>query len=496
MKLRDLIARINPAPRVVGSLDTEVTDITADSRQVAPGYLFVAERGVNVDGHTFIPRAVEAGAAAVVCETLPAEPAEGVAWVVVESSAEALGWIAAARFGYPSEKLTLVGVTGTNGKTTTATLLYQMARMLGEKAGLLSTVVNRVDTLAVPATHTTPDAISLQRLLARMVEAGCTFCAMEVSSHAAAQRRIAGLRFRGGVFTNLTRDHLDYHGTFDNYLRAKKSFFDSLPASAFALANADDRNGAVMLQNTPARKATYSLRQQATFTAAVVEDRLDGMLLRIDGHEVETRFTGRFNAYNLLAVYGAARLCGWEQADVLKALSALRPVDGRMQTFTNCGVTAIVDYAHTPDALENVLATIREVITPGARIITVTGAGGDRDRGKRPLMAAAAARLGHTVVLTADNPRSEDPMDIIAQMLEGIPAADRGRAIVEPDRATAIARAVAMAQPGDVVLVAGKGHEDYQIVGTEKRHFDDREHVARALRACPIKYVKAEAVSH
>lgn len=480
MKLHQLLERISPLSEI-SRPELIVSGITADSRAVAPGWLYVAVRGANVDAHRFIPQAVDAGASVVVCEHLPEEVSPGVEWVVVPDSAIALGEIAAAWYGHPSEFLTLVGVTGTNGKTTIATLLYEMAHRMGEKAGLLSTVVNIIDTTRVAATHTTPDPISLQALLRRMVDAGCTFCAMEVSSHACAQHRIAGLKFAGGIFTNLTRDHLDYHKTFDNYLQAKKSFFDSLAPDSFALTNLDDRNGEVMLQNTRGRKASYSLRSQATFTARILEDRPGGMLMLFGATEVETHFMGRFNASNLLAVYGTGVLIGWEKEDVLRAISELRPVAGRMQTFTNGRVTAIVDYAHTPDALSNVLSTIAEVIDPDRRIITVCGCGGDRDKGKRPIMAATAVAGSDLVVLTSDNPRTEDPDEILSQMLQGVPSGDRDRTTVIPDRARAIAYAIEQAAEGDVVLVAGKGHEDYQIIGTEKHHFDDREQVCQHL---------------
>lgn len=484
MKLSRLIEHLSPQQPLTRP-DLEPADVTSDSRAVVPGGLYVAVRGANIDAHSFIPDAVSAGASVIVCEELPSDPSPEVEWVTVPDSAVALGEIASAWYGHPSEKLTLVGVTGTNGKTTIATLLYEMARRMGEKAGLLSTVINKIGDRAVPSTHTTPDPLSLQRLLREMVDDGCSFCAMEVSSHACAQHRIAGLKFAGGIFTNLTRDHLDYHKTFDNYLAAKKSFFDSLGPEAFALTNADDRNGAVMLQNTRARKGSYSLRARADYVGSVIEDRLSGMLMLIDGTEVETRFVGRFNASNLLAVYGAGRLIGWEKDEVLRVLSALEPVAGRMQTFTNGTVTAIVDYAHTPDALDNVLSTITEVVEDDSRIITVCGCGGDRDKGKRPLMAATAAAYSSVVVLTSDNPRTEDPDEILRQMLEGIPAGERGKTLVIPDRAEAIARAVDMARKGDVVLVAGKGHEDYQITGTVKHHFDDREQVCRRLGIGP-----------
>lgn len=461
--------------------DKPLQGITADSRKVQPGWVFVAEKGVSVDGHDFIGNAIAAGAAAVVCEHIPDIQAQDVAWLVVPDSVKALGRLAAWWYGYPSHKLTLVGVTGTNGKTTIATLLYDMAGIMGEKAGLISTVVNRVGDRSEPSTHTTPDPLTINRLMHEMVEDGCTFCAMEVSSHACAQQRIHGLKFAGGVFTNLTRDHLDYHGTFDNYLKAKKSFFDGLSADAFALTNADDRNGSVMLQNCKARCADYSVRRAATFRGKVIEDRIDGMTMSFDGTEVETRFVGRFNASNLTAVYGASMLIGWDREDVLRGISSLSPVAGRMDTIhSSDGRTAIVDYAHTPDALTNVLATITEVIGDGA-IITVTGAGGDRDKGKRPLMAAEAVKYSDMVVITSDNPRSEDPADIAADMLAGVPAESRGKVTVILDRKEAIVHALELARPGDAVLVAGKGHETYQIIGGETHHFDDREVVRHAF---------------
>ncbi len=466
----------HPAPAAM-----ELAGITADSRQVKPGWVFVAEKGVAVDGHDFIGKAVDSGAAAVVCERLPEKPHGNVVWIKVADSVAALGELASWWYGYPSHKLTLVGITGTNGKTTIATLLYEMAREMGEKSGLISTVVNRIDLLSEPSTHTTPDPLTINRLLHQMAEAGCTFCAMEVSSHACAQRRIHALKFAGGVFTNLTRDHLDYHGTFDNYLRAKKSFFDSLPADAFALTNADDRNGAVMLQNCKARCADYSVRGAATFRSKVIESRIDGMTMTFDGTEMETPFVGRFNASNLTAVYAASMLIGWDREDVLRGLSKLLPVAGRMETIRSSdGRTAIVDYAHTPDALANVLATITDVAAGGA-IITVTGAGGDRDKGKRPLMAAEAVKYSDMVVITSDNPRSESPADIAADMLAGVAPEQRGKVEVILDREEAIRHAIAMAGPTDVVLVAGKGHETYQIIGGETRHFDDREVVRQGF---------------
>ena len=475
--LADLLDAIEMVPQA----DCEITGVTSDSREVSPGMLFVAVPGVAVDGHKYIPKALAAGAAAVVCQYADAVPAGTPAFEVADSR-EALGRLASRFYGDPSDELKLVGVTGTNGKTTTATLLYEMARLRGHKAGLISTVANIVDTDSEPAEHTTPDPVKLNALLRRMADAGCSHVFMEVSSHAADQHRIAGLTFAGGIFTNLTRDHLDYHRTFDNYLRAKKSFFDGLGPDAFALSNADDRNGAVMLQNTAARKAFYSVCQPADFTVKLIEDRLDGMLIEIGARQVETRFTGRFNASNLAAVYGAAVLLGATPDEAMVALSALRPVAGRFQTFRNTdGVTAIVDYAHTPDALENVLDTIAEIVDENVRVITVCGAGGDRDRGKRPMMARSAADRSDFVILTSDNPRSEDPAAIIAEMTAGLNAAQLERTECIVDRAEAIRRAAALARPGDVILVAGKGHETSQVIGTTEYFFDDRIEVCKAL---------------
>lgn len=464
---------------------TDVPDITADSRAVVPGGCFVAVRGVAVDGHRFISAALEKGAAIIVAEELPDELPQGVVGVLVPDSRAALGRLASRFYGDPSDELTLVGVTGTNGKTTVATLLYEIAHMRGLKAGLLSTVENKIDTETVPADHTTPDPVQLNRLLRRMVEAGCTFASMEVSSHAADQHRISGLTFAGGIFTNITRDHLDYHKTFDAYLAAKKSFFDMLPDHAFALTNVDDRNGLVMLQNTEARpRATYSLRDMADFHVRIIENRIDGMLLEFDGQQVETMFVGRFNASNLAAVYGATRLLGVPKDEALLYMSRLVPVAGRFQPFRSPdGVTAIVDYAHTPDALVNVLDTIAEVAREDANVITVCGAGGDRDKGKRPLMARAAADRSDFVILTSDNPRTEDPEAILADMKAGLIAGDADKVLSIADRGEAIRKAAEMACPGDIILLAGKGHEDYQVIGTEKIHFDDREEIKAAFAA-------------
>jgi len=458
-----------------------ITDIQSDSRKVTQGSLFVACKGVNVDGHDYIAQALQQGAAAVVCERIP-ENAEALVnksnCFIVANSAEALGRLASVWYGEPSVRMRVTGVTGTNGKTTVATLLYNLFRRLGYKAGLLSTVCNYIDDEAVPATHTTPDPLAIQSLMARMVSAGCDYCFMEVSSHAIDQKRISGIDFDGGIFTNLTRDHLDYHGTVDNYLRAKKAFFDALPPTAFALTNVDDKNGDVMLQNTKARKLTYSLTTLADFKARIMEQHLNGTEMEINGIPVSTHFTGRFNAYNLLAVYGAATALGVPSEEALIALSALKPVAGRFETFTSGkGFTAIVDYAHTPDALENVLDSINNTLRGRGEVLTVVGAGGNRDRGKRPLMAKAAVRRSNRLILTSDNPRFEEPDDIIADMWAGLNDEERQRTLRITDRREAIRTAAALARKGDVILIAGKGHEDYQDVKGVKYHFDDREEV-------------------
>lgn len=481
--LKSLIQNVKVV-ETVGSLDSNISGLTADSRQVEPGGMFVAVPGTVVDGHDFIDKAVAAGAVAIVCERMPEHKADGVTYIATDNAAKALGIIAAEWHDNPSRKLKLIGVTGTNGKTTIATLLYEMARLNGQKAGLLSTVVNKIEEREIASTHTTPDPLELNALLDDMVKAGCSFVAMEVSSHAAAQHRIAGLQFAGGVFTNLTRDHLDYHKTVEAYLAAKKSFFDGLPKGAFALTNADDRTGMVMLQNTAAKCCSYSLRSDADFRGAIVENRLDGMSMTFNGKEVETLFSGKFNASNLTAVYGAAILSGFDPEQVLISMSRLVPVAGRFQPFKSAdGVTAIVDYAHTPDALVNVLQTIRDIIGNGHRIITVCGAGGNRDKGKRPIMAAEATRRSDLTILTSDNPRNEDPQTIIDEMMTGVPTDRRRSVSTIVDRREAIFRAVREAQAGDVVLVAGKGHENYQIINGETHHFDDREQVTEALNA-------------
>lgn len=463
-----------------GAAVSEVSGVESDSRQVKPGYLFVAVRGASVDGHTFIPQAMAQGAKVIVCEEFPTELNGEVSYIKVDDSAVAFGMLASAWYGNPSRELTLVGVTGTNGKTTTATLLYEMFRSLGYKAGLLSTVCNYIDTVKVPATHTTPDPLHLHRLLREMVDAGCQYAFMEVSSHSAAQHRIAGLDFDGAIFTNLTRDHIDYHKTVEAYLKAKKSFFDGLPEGSFALTNIDDKSGLVMLQNTRAEKHTYSLRMMADFKARIIESRIDGMTLEINGKTVEVMFVGKFNAYNLLAVYGTTCLLGQNPDEVLRKMSLLVPVAGRFQTLhSSRGYTVIVDYAHTPDALNNVLTSIREVLGNRGHIITVVGAGGNRDKGKRPMMAREAVNLSDRVILTSDNPRFENPNDILNDMLAGLDAEQRRKTLTQVDRREAIRTATQFANPGDVILVAGKGHEDYQEIEGVKHHFDDKEEVEK-----------------
>lgn len=475
MKLGDLLDGV-ACLSVEGDLNVDVHAIHFDSRKVDRNDLFVAQRGVNIDGHVFIDKAVAAGAGAVVCEQLPENLSRHVTYVVTEDSSDALGRMAANYYGNPSEKMKLVGVTGTNGKTTTATLLYELIRLLGGKAGLLSTVCNYIGEEKVAATHTTPDALEINALMRRMVDAGCEYCFMEVSSHAIDQKRISGLDFDGAIFSNITHDHLDYHKTFKAYIEAKKAFFDGLSARAFALTNLDDKNGTVMLQNTVARKYTYSCKRMADFNAKVIERHMDGTLLTLNGREVWTKFTGDFNAYNLLAVYSSACLLGLENEEVLQAMSLLVPVSGRFETvLSSTGIMAIVDYAHTPDALENVLSTIQDLKGKNNQVITVVGAGGDRDRTKRPEMAEVACRLSDKVILTSDNPRSEEPSAIIEEMRAGIPRHEEVKVLAISDRKEAIRTALMLARKGDLVLVAGKGHENYQEIKGVKYHFDDKE---------------------
>ena len=462
------------------SSDPLITGLTFDSREVKAGDCFFALRGTQVDGHDYIERATEAGAAAVVCEQLPEHLSDDVCYVVVENSSSAMADIAAAYYDHPSSELHLVGVTGTNGKTTIATLLYDLYRRMGYRAGLISTVVYRIDEREIPSTHTTPDAIRLNAMLREMVDCGCDYCFMEVSSHSLVQDRVRGLKFRGAMFTNLTHDHLDYHGTYAEYIRAKKLLFDRLDKQAFALVNIDDRNGEVMVQNCKAHIARYSLRQMADYRAKVLEMLFDGMLLRIAQQEVWVSFIGRFNAYNLLCVYGAAVELGAQEGEVLQALSALRSVSGRFEPLrSKGGITAIVDYAHTPDALENVISTINEIRTPAQRLFVVCGCGGDRDATKRSEMGRIASRDADVAILTSDNPRTEDPEKILDQIMQGVEPGAQALRIT--DRRQAIRTAVVMASAGDIVLVAGKGHEDYQIIGREKLHFDDREETGKAF---------------
>lgn len=475
-KLSELLAGVSVLEQS-GPAEATVSRLTYDSRSVTPGDCFFAVRGTAHDGHAYIPAAVAAGAVAVVCQRLPEQPTPGTAYVQVADTQVAMAAMAATFYDHPSRDLHLVGVTGTNGKTTTATLLYELVRALGHRAGLISTVVYRIDGQAVEATHTTPDAISLNALLRRMADAGCGYCFMEVSSHAIVQERTRGLHFAGGIFTNITHDHLDYHKTFAAYIAAKKRFFDELPRGAFALTNRDDRNGQVMVQNTRATIRTFSLHAAADYRCRIVELHPDGMLLRIDGREVWVRLIGRFNACNLLGVYAAALLLGFDREEVLRVLSTLEPVSGRFECVrAGDGTLAVVDYAHTPDALENVLRTLAEIRRPGQQLHVLCGCGGDRDRTKRPEMARIAVRCADTAILTSDNPRHESPEAILDDMAAGLQPGDRYLRIA--DRAEAIRTAALLARPGDVILLAGKGHESYQIVGDKRHHFDDRERIA------------------
>ncbi len=468
----------------IGTTEINISGIQFDSRKVESGFVFVATRGTASDGHQFIAMAIEKGAVAVVCEEVPTEKQDAISYFKVENSSDALARMASVWFGFPSSKMTLIGVTGTNGKTTIATLLYQLFRQLGYKSGLLSTVCNYVDDVAVEATHTTPDALALNDLLAQMLNAGCEFVFMEVSSHSVDQRRIAGLEFDGAVFTNITRDHIDYHLTFENYLKTKKQFFDELSPNAFALTNADDKNGMLMLQNSKAKKYSYSLRGMADFKTRILEHGFEGMLLDMNDKEVNVSFIGKFNASNLTAVFGTAMLLGQDELEVLRIISSLHSVSGRFETLhAPAGYTAIVDYAHTPDALTNVISTINQILQANGRLITVVGCGGNRDKGKRPMMAREAVNGSWKTILTSDNPRFEDPNDILNDMLNGLDVIEKAKSLTIVDRREAIKTACALAQPGDVVLVAGKGHEDYQIIQGQKFHFDDREELKNAFEA-------------
>ena len=458
MKLENILKSINVI-ETIGCINQEISGIHIDSRQIESGHLFVAVKGTQTDGHAYINKAIEKGASAIVCEMLPEELKKDVTYIKVMDTEDSVGKLATAFYGNPTDKLELIGVTGTNGKTTIATLLYNMFRQFGYKVGLISTVCNYIDDVAIPTEHTTPDPITLNKLLGRMADEGCKYAFMEVSSHSVAQKRIGGLKFAGGIFTNLTRDHLDYHQTVDNYLKAKKAFFDNLPKSAFALTNLDDKNGMVMVQNTKAKVCTYSLRSISNFKGKVLEDGFEGMLMDINNVEVNVQFIGRFNASNLLAVYGTACLLGKKPEDVLLVLSMLRPVSGRFDALRSPkGYSAIVDYAHTPDALTNVLSTIQEVLNGRGRVITVVGAGGNRDKGKRPIMAQEAVKLSDKVIITSDNPRFEEPQDIINDMLAGLEKDQQRNVISIIDRKEAIKTACMLAQPGDAILVAGKGH--------------------------------------
>ena len=475
MRLNELLKNVETL-NIIGDVEVEITGVNIDSRRIEKGHLFVAIPGTVTDGHKFIPKAIELGATAVLCEKMPEEQIPEVTYVQVASTEDAVGKVATLFYGDPSRKLKLVGVTGTNGKTTIATLLYNMFRKFGHKCGLLSTVCNYIEDEAIPADHTTPDPIELNRLLAQMVDAGCEYAFMECSSHAIAQKRIGGLKFAGGLFTNLTRDHLDYHKTFENYRDAKKAFFDGLEKDAFAITNADDKNGQIMVQNCKAQVKTYSTRTMADFKAKIIECHFEGMYLDINGKEVGVQFIGKFNVSNLLAVYGAAVMLGKKPEDILLILSTLKSVNGRLEPIHSPeGYTAIVDYAHTPDALENVLNAIHEVLNGKGKVITVCGAGGNRDKGKRPLMAQEAVKQSDKVIITSDNPRFEEPQDIINDMLAGLDQKQMKKVVSIVDRREAIRTACMLAEKGDVILIAGKGHEDYQEIKGVKHHFDDKE---------------------
>ncbi|MBO6026890.1 MAG: UDP-N-acetylmuramoyl-L-alanyl-D-glutamate--2,6-diaminopimelate ligase [Bacteroidales bacterium] len=486
MKIKEIIVNCNLL-ELIGDKDIDINKVSFDSRTVEPGTMFFAVKGTQTDGHDYIDKALEKGATAIVCEKLPKALKEGVTYIRVDDSAYVLGVGASNFYGNPSRSLKLVGVTGTNGKTTIATLLYRLFTDAGYACGLLSTIENIVDREVIPATHTTPDPVELNALLKKMVDHGCEYAFMEVSSHAVDQRRVAGLQFAGGIFTNLTHDHLDYHKTMANYRNAKKKFFDDLPSNAFALTNLDDKNGAVMLQNTKAKKLSYALKHDADFKGIVLESHFEGMLMKVNNTEMYTRLVGSFNASNILAIYGAAIALGFDKDELLVEISKLNGANGRFDmVHSDSGIVGIVDYAHTPDALENVLKTINEVKaqlpTANCQLITVAGCGGNRDTTKRPEMAAVAVKLSDRVILTSDNPRDEDPDEIIRQMKEGIAADEMRKVLSITDRREAIRTAVALANKGDIILLAGKGHEDYQIIKGVKRHFDDKEELSAALK--------------
>lgn len=480
MRLQELLKNIDC--KIINNQEIKINEITFDSRTVAPNSLFVAQVGVHVDGHNYIATATEKGAVAIVCEKLPEVLDSNVVYIQAENSNKALGLIAANFYGNPSTKLHLIGITGTNGKTTTVTLLHQMFRQLGYHTGLISTIVNKIDETEIPATHTTPDAINLNKLLQKMVDNGCEYCFMEVSSHSIVQERIGGLHFYGGIFSNITHDHLDFHKTFAEYISAKKMFFDNLPSSAFALTNIDDRNGLVMLQNTKAKKQTYSIQEIADFKGKILENTFQGILININDKDVWTRLVGKFNAYNLLAIYATARLCGVDEMEALTQLSTLCAAEGRFEYVNGQDKIAIVDYAHTPDALKNVLQTINDIRFDDQKLITVVGCGGDRDSSKRPIMAAIAADMSSTLILTSDNPRTEDPEKILDDMEGGLNASQSERTIRITNRQQAIKTACKLAQKGDIILVAGKGHEKYQDINGVKHHFDDKEELIKVLK--------------
>lgn len=478
--LNDILKNLNHEV-VSGHLEISVHDLVFDSRKVSKGACFFAIRGTQTDGHEYISKAIESGANTIVCETIPEQFIQDVTYVKVADAAEAMGVMASAFYEHPSRKLKLVGVTGTNGKTTTVTLLHQLFSKLGYRVGLISTVVNKIENTEVPSTHTTPDSVSINQLLDKMLAEGCTHCFMEVSSHAVVQQRASGLHFSGGVFTNISHDHLDYHKTFSEYIKAKRGFFNLLPADAFALSNRDDKNGEVMLQETKASKSYYALKTEADFKAKIIENTFEGLSLKLNGHELWSTFIGKFNAYNLSAVYGAAILLGEEEIEVLTQISSLEQVSGRFQYLKRANRTAIVDYAHTPDALENVLNTIKGIRTGNEKVITVVGCGGDRDTTKRPIMADIATSLSDKVVLTSDNPRTENPDQIIHEMKAGISAERKAKALSITNRREAIRTATAISEGGDIILIAGKGHETYQEVNGERNHFDDLEEIQKAL---------------
>lgn len=479
--LKDILYKVS-LKEIIGATDVIISNVQFDSRQVGPGDLFVAVKGFSSDGHDYIDKAISLGATSIVAEHIPEKRKNDVNYIIVEHSDEALGVIASNYFGNPSENLKLIGITGTNGKSTTATLLYRLFTKLGNKVGLISTIENRIGGNVIPSTHTTPDPVSLNALLAKMLEEDCSYAFMEVSSHAVHQRRIAGLEFKGGIFTNLTHDHLDYHKTFSDYIKAKKAFFDDLPESAFALINKDDPNGIVMMQNSKAKKYTYSLSSMADFKAKVIENAISGIQLEIEGNQVFTRLVGKFNAYNILVVYATARLLGLDALEILTVLSGLNTAEGRFELIQSKGnVTSIVDYAHTPDALKNVLETIQQVKEGDVNIITVVGCGGDRDKAKRPLMAKIACDLSDQVVFTSDNPRSEDPLKIIEEMKQGLDPTHFKKYLIISDRKEAIKTACSIASSGDIILIAGKGHEKYQEIMGERLPFDDKEIVESVL---------------